>query len=103
MICFLENDDILNLTILSWFSKVAQSNEEVQGGDKATAGVSGGGNGGSAGGGSSKDKDPRKTNRTTRMLLVVVVLFLVTELPQGVLNLLSGVLPAQFVQEVSCP
>lgn len=37
------------------------------------------------------------------MLLVVVVLFLVTELPQGVLNLLSGVLSASFVNEVYTP
>lgn len=41
----------------------------------------------------------RKTNRTTRMLLVVVVLFLVTEFPQGVINLLSGVLD-NFVEQV---
>lgn len=34
----------------------------------------------------------RKTNRTTMMLLLVVVLFLVTELPQGVINLLLRVL-----------
>ena len=44
----------------------------------------------------------RKTNRTTRMLLSVVVLFLLTEFPQGVLNLLSGVLP-KFVEEVYGP
>ena len=42
----------------------------------------------------------RKTNRTTRMLLVVVALFLVTEFPQGIINLLSGVLVPQFVEEV---
>lgn len=42
----------------------------------------------------------RKTNRTTMMLLLVVVLFLVTELPQGVINLLSGLLPAGFVNEI---
>ena len=41
----------------------------------------------------------RKTNRTTMMLLLVVVLFLVTELPQGVINLLSGLLPG-FVNEI---
>jgi len=42
----------------------------------------------------------RKTNRTTLMLLLVVVLFLVTELPQGVINLLSGLMPAGFVNEI---
>ena len=41
----------------------------------------------------------RKTNRTTMMLLLVVVLFLVTELPQGVINLLSGLL-TDFVIEI---
>lgn len=40
----------------------------------------------------------RKTNRTTKMLLAVVVLFLVTEIPQGVLNILSGSMPSFFTQ-----
>ncbi|ELU07445.1 hypothetical protein CAPTEDRAFT_24794, partial [Capitella teleta] len=44
----------------------------------------------------------RKTNRTTRMLLSVVVLFLLTEFPQGILNLLSGLLEC-FVNEVYNP
>ena len=38
----------------------------------------------------------RKTNRTTKMLLAVVVLFLVTEIPQGVLNILSGSMSSFF-------
>ena len=42
----------------------------------------------------------RKTNRTTRMLLVVVVLFLLTEFPQGIINLLSGLLTSDFVADV---
>jgi len=37
--------------------------------------------------------------RTTRMLLLVVVLFLVTEFPQGVTNLLNGILTG-FVDEI---
>ena len=41
----------------------------------------------------------RKTNRTTRMLLVVVALFLVTEFPQGVTNVLCGI-SRTFVEEV---
>lgn len=41
----------------------------------------------------------RLTNRTTRMLLVVVILFLVTEFPQGIVNLLSGIFH-DFVEEV---
>ena len=35
--------------------------------------------------------------RTTRMLLVVIILFLITELPQGVLALLSGVMEGAYV------
>lgn len=55
---------------------------------------------------SSRDEEGRdkKTNRTTRMLLVVVALFLLTEFPQGILNLLSGVLlTGNFVEEVYVP
>ena len=44
----------------------------------------------------------RKTNRTTRMLLTVVFLFLLTEFPQGILNLLNGILPF-FVDEIYGP
>jgi len=33
----------------------------------------------------------RATNRTTRMLLAIVILFLITELPQGVVMILSSV------------
>lgn len=43
-----------------------------------------------------------KTNRTTRMLLAVVILFLMTEFPQGIINLLSGILP-NFVEEIYGP
>ena len=44
----------------------------------------------------------RRANQTTVMLLVVVSLFTLTELPQGILNLLSGILPG-FVLEVYDP
>ncbi|KAG7203011.1 hypothetical protein KM043_010139 [Ampulex compressa] len=37
-------------------------------------------------------KSERRADRTTRMLVAVLLLFLVTEIPQGVLGLLSGVL-----------
>jgi len=40
-------------------------------------------------------KRQRATNRTTRMLLAVVILFLITEMPQGVVMLLGG-LDRQF-------
>ncbi|BFZ23004.1 hypothetical protein BsWGS_26043 [Bradybaena similaris] len=38
----------------------------------------------------------RKTNRTTRMLVVVVVLFVITETPQGILQLLGGIIQGFF-------
>ncbi|KAK0174266.1 hypothetical protein PV327_011058 [Microctonus hyperodae] len=38
----------------------------------------------------------RQTDRTTRMLLAVLLLFLLTEFPQGVLGLLSGILGNGF-------
>ena len=38
----------------------------------------------------------REHSRTTRMLVVVIVLFLITELPQGILALLSGLMPGFF-------
>lgn len=38
----------------------------------------------------------RESNRTTSMLVAVIVLFLVTELPQGILALLSGILDGFF-------
>lgn len=37
-------------------------------------------------------KADKRTDRTTKMLLAVWLLFLLTELPQGILGLLSGVL-----------
>jgi len=37
------------------------------------------------------------------MLLVVVALFLLTEFPQGIINLLSGVLEPTFVGQVYMP
>ena len=48
------------------------------------------------------DKRNENTNRATRMLLTVVALFLLTEFPQGILSLLSGILP-HFVNEVYGP
>ena len=38
----------------------------------------------------------RHTDRTTRMLLAVLILFLITEFPQGILALLSGILGDNF-------
>ncbi|XP_041378481.1 G-protein coupled receptor dmsr-1-like [Gigantopelta aegis] len=46
--------------------------------------------------GEDETRRHRKTNRTTRMLLTVVVLFLVTETPQGILQLLSGIIDGFF-------
>lgn len=44
------------------------------------------------GGSRRASKSERRTDRTTRMLVAVLLLFLVTEFPQGILGLLSGVL-----------
>ncbi|RUS82492.1 hypothetical protein EGW08_009755 [Elysia chlorotica] len=38
----------------------------------------------------------RKTNRTTKMLVTVVVLFVLTETPQGILQLLAGIIDGFF-------
>ncbi|XP_068620576.1 G-protein coupled receptor dmsr-1-like [Battus philenor] len=46
--------------------------------------------------GKRQNKADRRANRTTKMLIAVLVLFLVTELPQGVLGLLSGLLGRCF-------
>ncbi|XP_067658871.1 G-protein coupled receptor dmsr-1-like [Haliotis asinina] len=48
------------------------------------------------------NKRQGKTNRTTRMLLIVVALFLLTEIPQGILQLLSGVIDG-FFRDVYSP
>ncbi|XP_054283627.1 G-protein coupled receptor dmsr-1-like [Macrosteles quadrilineatus] len=41
-------------------------------------------------------KGEKRVDRTTRMLVAVLLLFLITEVPQGVLGLLSGTLGRQF-------
>ncbi|KAF0290134.1 Sex peptide receptor [Amphibalanus amphitrite] len=41
-------------------------------------------------------QDTRRADRTTRMLVAVLLLFLITEFPQGILALLSGVLQERF-------
>ncbi|XP_063385893.1 G-protein coupled receptor dmsr-1-like isoform X2 [Cydia fagiglandana] len=41
-------------------------------------------------------KADKRTDRTTKMLVAVLLLFLVTEVPQGILGLLSGVLGRCF-------
>ncbi|CAL1528624.1 unnamed protein product [Lymnaea stagnalis] len=55
--------------------------------------------------GNSKVEDDsrrhRKTNRTTRMLVVVVVLFVLTETPQGILQLLGGIIDSFFMSVYS--
>ncbi|VDK78202.1 unnamed protein product [Onchocerca ochengi] len=54
------------------------------------------------------DSCPAKTNastvyradRTTRMLLTILCVFLITELPQGIMMLLSGILPEAFRRHI---
>ncbi|KAI8419994.1 hypothetical protein MSG28_008597 [Choristoneura fumiferana] len=43
-----------------------------------------------------RTKAERRTDRTTKMLLAVLLLFLLTEFPQGILGLLSGLLGRCF-------
>lgn len=50
----------------------------------------------SSGGGNGKKMKKSRSNRTTRMLLTVVILFIVTETPQGVLSVLSGLIETFF-------
>lgn len=38
----------------------------------------------------------KRTDRTTMLLVAVLLLFLITEFPQGILGLLSGILPKCF-------
>lgn len=44
------------------------------------------------------DKE-KQTDRTTRMLLAVLLLFLITEVPQGILGLLSAILGTAFFHQ----
>ena len=44
----------------------------------------------------SQQRHKHQTDRTTRMLVAVLVVFLITEIPQGVVALLSGILGRQF-------
>ncbi|XP_045537586.1 G-protein coupled receptor dmsr-1 [Papilio machaon] len=46
--------------------------------------------------GKRQNRANKRANRTTKMLVAVLVLFLVTELPQGILGLLSGLLGRCF-------
>ncbi|OWF44055.1 sex peptide receptor-like [Mizuhopecten yessoensis] len=50
----------------------------------------------SGGGNHKKNKKGNRSNRTTTMLLLVVLLFLLTETPQGVLSVLSGLIKGFF-------
>jgi len=82
---------VLSLLLVQTMRQAEERRQNLRGKSSAVtkAGKDGGGGG-----------TDRKTNRTTMMLLLVVVLFLVTEFPQGVINLLSGVLPGGFVNEI---
>ncbi|ESO05935.1 hypothetical protein HELRODRAFT_160033 [Helobdella robusta] len=46
------------------------------------------------------DARQRRTYRTTRMLIIVVFLFAMIEFPNGLLNLLSGILDDTFVKDI---
>jgi len=84
---------VLSLLLVQTMRQAEERRQNLRG--KSSAVTKDGGRDGGGGGGGTD----RKTNRTTLMLLLVVVLFLVTEFPQGVINLLSGLLPG-FVGEI---
>ncbi|XP_050684760.1 G-protein coupled receptor dmsr-1-like [Leptidea sinapis] len=46
-----------------------------------------------------RSKAERRTDRTTRMLVAVLLLFLLTEFPQGILGLMSGMLGRCFFKQ----
>ena len=46
------------------------------------------------------DARERRTYRTTRMLIIIVFLFALIEFPNGIINLLSGILDQQFVLQI---
>lgn len=46
---------------------------------------------------SSVEQRVRQHSRTTRMLLAIIVLFLITELPQGILIVISGIVDGFFL------
>lgn len=41
-----------------------------------------------------------RVDRTTRMLLIILCVFLITELPQGIMMVLSGILPEPFRRHI---
>lgn len=45
------------------------------------------------------NKSERRTERTTKMLVAVLLLFLITEFPQGILALLSGIYGKEFFRQ----
>ncbi|XP_014676773.1 PREDICTED: sex peptide receptor-like [Priapulus caudatus] len=50
-----------------------------------------------------RQESDKTCDRTTRMLLVILLLFLITEFPQGILSLLSGILGDEFFSNVYVP
>jgi hypothetical protein len=60
-------------------------------------------NAASPGGGGGGGSEESGADRTTRMLLAVLLLFLITEFPQGLLGLLSGLLDESFFRTCYMP
>lgn len=52
---------------------------------------------------SRPSKCQRRTDRTTMLLVAVLMLFLITEFPQGILGLLSGLLETCFFEKCYQP
>ncbi|ODN04087.1 Sex peptide receptor [Orchesella cincta] len=60
-------------------------------------------NNGVGGGHEPREQESGGSDRTTRMLLAVLLLFLITEFPQGLLGLLSGLLGDSFFKNCYIP
>lgn len=83
--------------------KKRNTSPAVVGGNHAVSpGGARSGNNARAGGGNG-DHESGGSDRTTRMLLAVLLLFLITEFPQGLLGLLSGVLGDAFFKSCYIP
>ncbi|XP_053965553.1 G-protein coupled receptor dmsr-1 [Anastrepha ludens] len=100
--CILTVISFILVRVLCEASKRKQKLKEYNNPGKGGSGVNGGG---SCGGEvplteqrhpQRPPKCDRRTDRTTMLLVAVLILFLVTEFPQGILGLLSGVLEKCF-------
>ncbi|XP_036331761.1 sex peptide receptor [Rhagoletis pomonella] len=99
--CILTVISFILVRVLCEASKRKQKLKEYSNPAKGSSGNDGGASGGEAPLTEQRHsqrppKCDRRTDRTTMLLVAVLILFLVTEFPQGILGLLSGVLEKCF-------